>query len=478
MKIGSSAEFIDDCYIHPLKGSLPSTQTFKEIAHEIGYRQEPCNYILLILGNGSIEITDQELLRLKNVMNDTHSKVVYSDFRTFSDGKFTECECIDYQLGSVRDDFDFGQMVLISRNDFIDAENTILSSQVVEHAGFYQLILSLISLQFPTMFPPVTKVTHSDLTLPYHLNEFLYTYIPEAQTSSSQFDYVNPRNREVQIEYEKVCTNYLKSLGAFLDYRTLRSATACDVDRPVVASVVIPVYNRVRTIKDAIESALSQTCSFKYNVIVVDNHSTDGTTEAIDALAAEHQNLVHIIPEEMTLKIGGCWNKAVSSEQCGSYVVQLDSDDMYSGPDTLQSIVDAFKTQDCMAVVGSYQLTDFDLNILPPGIIDHKEWTPENGMNNALRINGFGAPRAFRRELLLAHPFPNTSYGEDYAMMLRISREYKLGRIYTSVYNCRRWSGNSDAALSREKINRNNLYKDRIRTIEILARFSLNNSKA
>ena len=238
--------------------------------------------------------------------------------------------------------------------------------------------------------------------------------------------------------------------------------------------MVIPVFNRVRTIRDAIRSALTQQTNFCFNILVVDNHSTDGTTAVIHELAQLDQRVVHIIPEETSLLIGGCWNKAVGSPLCGQYVIQLDSDDMYSGPTTLQQIVDAFAQQNCMAVVGSYRLTDFELNELPPGIIDHREWTPENGMNNALRINGLGAPRAFRRDLLLQYPLPNTSYGEDYAAMLRITREYRLGRIYDSLYDCRRWSGNSDAALSREKINRNNLYKDRIRTIELLARRSLN----
>ncbi len=275
----------------------------------------------------------------------------------------------------------------------------------------------------------------------------------------------------MQLEYEKVFTEHLKALGAQLDYQTMKAAEPLAGE--VSASVVIPVFNRVKTIQDAIRSALSQQTAFPFNVIVVDNHSTDGTTEAIAELAAQDPRVVHIIPEEDSLRIGGCWNKAVSSEACGPFVVQLDSDDIYSRPDTLQLMVSAFAEQDCMAVVGSYRLTDFNLQELPPGVIDHREWTVENGMNNALRINGLGAPRGFRRDLLLRHPLPNTSYGEDYAAMLRICREYRIGRIYESLYDCRRWSGNSDAALSREKVNRNNLYKDRIRSIELAARCKL-----
>ena len=250
----------------------------------------------------------------------------------------------------------------------------------------------------------------------------------------------------------------------------MKPATSLDSRSEVRASVVIPVFNRVKTIRDAVTSALSQHTSFPFNVIVVNNHSTDGTTEVLNDIAKADSRLVNIVPEEEMLKIGGCWNKAVSSPHCGDYIVQLDSDDIYSGTDTLQRMVDAFTEQDCMAVVGSYRLTDFNFQELPPGVIDHREWTPDNGMNNALRINGLGAPRGFRRDLLRQHPLPNTSYGEDYAAMLRICREYRIGRIYDSLYDCRRWSGNSDAALSREKINRNNYYKDRIRTIEILAR--------
>lgn len=435
-----------------IKKSLSTTADLVEVSNAL--QRSGDDYLLLQLSAGDVIISDLEILRLKNVLKDSGSNIVYSDFRVQNNvNDVTEAECIDYQVGSVRDDFDFGHLVIIRSKDFIETVSEIEKEDYLVYSGWYYLRL-LLSLK----------------TLPYHLNEFLYTYIPSEQNNSSQFDYVNPRNRDVQIEYEKVFTCFLKKFGAWTDYAKMKSATKLDSSAEVLASVVIPVYNRVKTIKDAVKSALAQECSFKYNVIVVDNHSTDGTFEAIEEIAKNDDRLIHIVPEELTLKIGGCWNKAVNSEHCGNFIVQLDSDDIYSGKDTLQRMVDAFTEQDCMAVVGSYRLTDFDLNELPPGVIDHKEWTAENGMNNALRINGLGAPRGFRRDLLREHPLPNTSYGEDYAAMLRICREYRIGRIFDSLYDCRRWSGNSDAALSREKINRNNLYKDRIRSIEIAAR--------
>lgn len=397
---------------------------------------------------GKFEMTEQEALRLQTVLEETEAPFLYADYRLNTPQGMEVCECIDYQAGSLRDDFDFGPLVII-RKDLLDKVTPLLDTSL-KYAQWYDLRLRLV-----------------EFGLPFHLNEVLYTFTKEEETETSQFAYVDPRNREAQIECEQVLTDWLHRQDADIDYTMLKAAEPLDEK---TASVVIPVYNRVRTIQDAIRSALAQQTDFPFNVIVVDNHSTDGTTEAIRELAAADQRVVHIIPKETTLKIGGCWNAAVSSSYCGEFVVQLDSDDLYSRSDTLQLIIDAFIKQDCMAVVGSYRLTDFNLQELPPGIINHREWTPENGMNNALRINGLGAPRAFRRMLLLRHPLPNTSYGEDYAAMLRISREYRIGRVYESLYDCRRWEGNSDAALSREKINRNNLYKDRIRTIELMAR--------
>lgn len=433
----------------------PLCSTGQLFALHQALRALDAQWVLLLLQEGSVELSPQELLRMLTVADDCGASMLYADFR--QDGE--RCECIDYQEGSVRDDFDFGPLVLMRQSCF----------DVLEVMADYR---------FAAWYALRLFGCASGHCLPFHLNEYLYTFRPASVQQSSQFDYVNPRNREVQLEYETVLTHWLTQEGGYISADTLLPAEpllTADNSRPM-ASVVIPVYNRVSTIGDAIRSALSQQTDFAYNVIVVDNHSTDGTTEVIAALARLDERVIHLIPEEDSLLIGGCWNKAVASDRCGHYVVQLDSDDLYSRPDTLQLIVSAFAEQNCMAVVGSYRLTDFDLNELPPGVIDHSEWTPENGMNNALRINGLGAPRSFRRQLLAAHPLPNTSYGEDYAAMLRITRQYRLGRIYESLYDCRRWSGNSDAALSRDKINRNNLYKDRIRTIELRARRAILNS--
>ena len=318
-----------------------------------------------------------------------------------------------------------------------------------------------------------------------HINECLYTEVETdcRKSGEKQFDYVDPKNREVQIEMEKICTEHLKRINAWLPpvcrgvdpekFGVSRLSDGLLEGYPVKATVVIPVYNRVRTVKDAVQSALSQICDFPFNVIVVDNHSTDGTTELLAELSEKDSRLMHRIPARRDLGIGGCWNLAVHDPECGEFAVQLDSDDVYSGVDTLSKIVKAFQEQDCAMVVGTYQMTDFNMNPIPPGVIDHKEWTEWNGHNNALRINGLGAPRAFWTPLLRTLNLPNTSYGEDYAIGLRISREYRIGRIYDVLYCCRRWEGNSDAALDVEKVNANNLYKDRIRTWELEARLRM-----
>jgi hypothetical protein len=443
-----------DCRYLEIDNPLLATPTLRRLFMSGAASNTP--YVFLNLTKGRIEITESELRRMQCVMEGVQAPMVYADYRE-ADG--TPHPLIDYQEGSLRDDFDFGPMVLLRLDDVFRA--IVDANTDYTRAAWYQMRLAM-----------------SRRALPFHLNERLYTYLPAEATQGSQFDYVDPRNRSVQLEYEAAVTYHLKMLGAYVDYTQLRSASDFvalqQAPEEVTASVVIPVYNRERTIEAAVRSALTQVADFPYNVLVVDNHSTDGTTDILRRLESEYADIatrLHlIVPEERHLLIGGCWNAAVASEHCGRYVVQLDSDDLYAAPDVLQRIVRAFREQDCMAVVGSYDLTDIDLKPLPPGLIDHREWTPQNGMNNALRINGLGAPRAFRRDLLRRHPLPNTSYGEDYATMLRISREFRIGRIYESLYHCRRWSGNSDAALPLERINANNYYKDKIRTIELEAR--------
>lgn len=457
-----------DCNFIRLSSSLSSTGQICRLLEAVVSASQP--FVLLQLTPGRIEITEQELLRMQSVLEDVDAPFLYGNYRRCGTS-VCEYHTITYQLGSVRDDFDFGALVMIRKTSLRQA----LARMKGEYrfAGWYQLRLLLC-----------------EESLPFHLDEVLYGFYPAEATTATQFDYVDPRNRAVQVEYEAVVTQYLKNISAWIDFASLES-TICSSDgdssdqdsaseqRPR-ASVVIPVYNRSNTIEDAVRSAMSQECDFSFNVIVVDNHSTDGTTERLSLLCKEYgkpeisPRLYHIVPEESSLKIGGCWNKAVGSEYCGRYVIQLDSDDVYSDRNTLARMVHAFEEQRCKAVVGSYRLTDFELNELPPGVIDHREWTSENGMNNALRVNGLGAPRGFCRDLLLRHPLPNTSYGEDYAAMLRICRQYAIGRIYEPLYNCRRWSGNSDAALSLERLNNNNFYKDQIRTIEIEARIRQN----
>lgn len=309
-----------------------------------------------------------------------------------------------------------------------------------------------------------------------HINEYLYTEIENDTRKSGEkiFDYVDPKNRAVQVEMEQVCTQHLKDVGAYLEPK-FKKIEFSQSNFEYEASVIIPVRDRIRTIADAINSVLSQKTKFKFNLIVVNNYSTDGTTEAIDKFVDER--LIHLIPENKELGIGGCWNAGVHHPKCGKFAIQLDSDDVYSDENTLQKIVDAFYDQNCAMVVGTYMLTDFDMKMIPPGIIDHKEWTPENGRNNALRINGLGAPRAFYTPLLREIKVPNTSYGEDYALGLYFSREHQIGRIYDVLYLCRRWDDNSDASLDIIKMNAHNTYKDRIRTWELKARIAFNKNK-
>lgn len=392
--------------------------------------------------------------RMLQVMQATGAAMVYADRYVIKNGQCEQAPTIDYQLGSLRDDFDFGAVVLLNTAALKEAASRM--DKDYHYAGFYDLRLKL-----------------SEKYQLVHINEYLYTEQEKdlRLSGQKQFDYVDPRNRERQIEMEQACTDHLKVIGAYLPPKF----TEVDFNQgnfPCEASVIIPVKNRVKTIVDAIQSVLTQQTGFDFNVIVIDNHSTDGTTESIDTLG--DKRIVHLIPERTDLGIGGCWNMGIHHQQCGKFAVQLDSDDLYSDNHTLQKIVDAFYQQQCAMVVGTYRMTDFDLQTLPPGIIDHKEWTPDNGRNNALRINGLGAPRAFYTPVIRQVGFPNTSYGEDYAVGLAISRHYQIGRIYDVLYLCRRWSGNSDAALDAFRVNANNLYKDRIRTWEVEARQTLN----
>ncbi len=414
------------------------------------------SYILLYTKDTPIDIGMYALERMVAVADDTRAGFLYADHYSLTAGGVRKQHpVIDYQQGSLRDDFDFGALMLFDSTVFKEA----VAAMDAEYrfAGFYDLRLRM-----------------SERTEIVHINEYLYTISEQdARTSGEKlFDYVNPKNREVQIEMETACTEYLKRIGGYLS-PTFASISFDEVPFDTEATVIIPVRNRVRTIEDAICSVLEQQTTFSYNLIIVDNHSTDGTTDLIRKYAKENPRVLHLIPEREDLGIGGCWNMGVHHPLCGKFVVQLDSDDVYSGPDTLQKIVDAFYTQRCAMVVGTYRMTDFNMNEIPPGVIDHKEWTPENGRNNALRINGLGAPRAFYTPVLRRIKLPNTSYGEDYALGLRISRMWQIGRIYEVLYLCRRWEDNSDAALDVVKMNGHNLYKDRIRTWELQARIAL-----
>lgn len=439
---------------------LCSTESLREIA--AGAEGE---YLLLYTKPSELILGMNAVRRMMSVASDTLADMVYADhYDRAEDGHLSPHPLIDCQPGALRDDFDFGGLILYRTSSFRQAVGEMSISR--QWGALYDLRLRMGNI--------------------VHINEYLYTQdiIDKRASGVRQFDYVDPKNRQVQIEMEQICTEHLKRVGAwicppmknadFMDMESIDKQIDKKGNFPVVASVIIPVYNRARTIRDAVMSALSQKCDFPFNVIVVDNHSTDGTTDILREIAAENQALVHIVPERDDLKIGGCWNLAVGSVHCGEFAVQLDSDDVYSGPDTLSKVVSAFRKEKCAMVIGTYMMTDFEMKPIPPGVIDHKEWTEENGMNNALRINGLGAPRAFWTPLLRQTGLPNTSYGEDYAAGLRISREWRIGRIYEVIYCCRRWEGNSDAALDIRRQNENNLYKDRIRTWELQARIAMN----
>jgi hypothetical protein len=382
--------------------------------------------------------------------------MVYSDYYDVLDGKNTPHPVIDYQMGSLRDDFDFGGITMYATKALKEAAKNF--PEEFEYAGLYQLRLAVSQNYEITRIP-----------------EFLYSAqsIDTRASGKKIFDYVDPKNRAVQIEMEKAATTHLKAIGGYLE-PIFAEVKFDEVNFPVEASVIIPVRNREKTIGDAIESVMMQKPDFKFNLIIVNNHSTDKTSSIIKGFAAKHDNIIHIVPEQNDLGIGGCWNLGVHNTQCGKFAIQLDSDDLYKDETTLSQIVETFYKENCAMVIGSYLMTNFELKEIPPGLIDHKEWTPDNGRNNALRINGLGAPRAFYTPVLRETNLPNTSYGEDYGVGLAISRNYQIGRIYNPVYLCRRWDGNSDASLSIEAMNKHNTYKDRLRTFELKARILKN----
>jgi len=444
-----SIESIEECEILYVD-NFNSSSTVSKIAE----RTEN-NFTMIINQDNEFSWGQFAVERFYGVANSTNAGMVYSDYYEVKNGEKVLHPVIDYQVGSLRDDFNFGYMLLFKPGllkSFSSKPNNY------PYAGIYGLRL-------------FTSVENEIIRIP----EVLYTTTePDTRKSGAkQFDYVDPRNREVQVDMEIACTNHLKQIGGYL------SPNFIEIDLQnekfeYEASVIIPIKNRVNTIADAITSVLSQKTKFSFNLIIVDNFSNDGTSEKIKEFMEKDERVIHLIPERNDLGIGGCWNEAIMDERCGKFAAQLDSDDIYAGDNTLQSIIDAFYEQKCGMVIGTYKMTDFNLTEIPPGIIDHKEWTSDNGRNNALRINGLGAPRAFYTPLLREIKVPNVSYGEDYAVGLAISRNYQIGRIYDPIYLCRRWEGNSDAELDIEKQNKYNIYKDRIRTIELLSRIEKN----
>ena len=441
----------------------------KVLAHQSDFASGPAvaglinatatDYLLLVVPGEQVRLGQRALERFLSVAENTGAGLLYSDFKDDQGESLTDHPLIDYQQGSIRDSFDFGSLMLISMRAAHEATRAHAEiDQRLQWAGLYDLRLK-VSID--------SKITR--------IPEPLYSRVPSDRRTSGerQFDYVDPRRRDYQREMEEVATEHLKRTGAYLA-PVFKSPARSDERFGVRASVIIPVRNRERTIREAVSSALSQKASFDFNVIVVDNHSTDRTTEILSSLSSEDNRLVHLKPQRTDLGIGGCWNEAIYSEHCGEHAVQLDSDDLYADERTLESVVAKFDEGNYAMVIGSYTIVNFDLEEIPPGLIDHREWTRENGRNNALRINGLGAPRAFYVPALRKIGLPNTSYGEDYAAALRISRDYEIGRIYESVYFARRWEGNSDAQLPLTTSNRYDAYKDYLRTVEILARKRIN----
>ena len=440
--------------VNVVEGNIKASATLKDIA-----AKATAPYTLLYLKGQFIKLGYLALDRMLALADITEAGMIYADhYNIAADGTRSEAPVIDYQAGSLRDDFNFGSVLLFRTESLKEAAKMMKADY--QAAGFYDLRLKL-----------------SEKYTLEHINEYLYSEVEldTRKTGEKLFDYVDPKNRASQIEMEQAATEYLKEVGGYLK-PGFRDVDITEGEFPVEMTVMIPVRNRIRTIRDAIDSALEQKTSFKYNVFVVENgpecHSTDGTTEAVDEYT--DPRLIHVVTERRDLCVGGSWNLAAHDPRCGRFIVQLDSDDVYLDENTLQKFYDAFQKQKVAMLIGSYVLTDINKNILPPGKIDHAEWTPENGRNNALRINGLGAPRAFFTPVLRSIPMPNVNYGEDYALGLAISRHYLIGRLYDPLYCCRRWDDNSDGDLSIEKENKNNTYKDRIRTWELQARIALN----
>ena len=416
-------------------------------------------YLALVTTAEQVSIDPDGLHRLLATAEESGAGLVYADYYSIAANVSSEHPVIDYLEGSLRDDFDFGPVVLLNSRFFSEALEEMGTSEHFAYAGWYAARLAL-----------------SRKTTFIRIAEFLTKRRKSETVGERQFDYVNPANRDVQIEMEAAVTSHLKRIGAYLS-PSFRNVERDDTHYPVVATIVIPVKDRAQTIGDALSSAAQQAASFPFNIIVVDNHSTDGTSERIEAAVRGDSRIIHLIPSREDLGIGGCWNEAINDSRCGKFAIQLDSDDLYAGPDALSRMVAKLVSGPFAMVVGAYRMTDFTLNEIPPGVISHAEWTPDNGRNNVLRVNGFGAPRGFTTRILRQHPMPNVSYGEDYAVGLAISREYQIGRIFDPIYLCRRWAGNSDANLDVVRANAHDRYKDSLRTSELQARRTLNASR-
>ncbi len=426
------------------------------------------DYFVIITKDTLIKLNQFSLERFISFAESYNASLVYSDYYDLAGDQKSPHPLQDYLPGSVRDNFNFGPLMFFVTKKVKEVMKRMGSLTQTNYAGLYELRLRLSTEFFERRnSTPIIRIP-----------EFLYSQVETDIRKSGEklFDYVDPKNRTAQIEMELIFTKFLKNINAHLKPK-FEKLPKENYEFPVKASVIIPVFNRVNTISDAVESVFNQKTDFSFNCIVVDNHSTDGTTEKLEQLSYKYPKLFHVIPESKTLGIGGCWNLAIFHERCGKYAIQLDSDDLYSDENTLQKIINLLERGKYAAVIGSYKMVNFNLEEIPPGIIDHREWTDNNGRNNALRINGLGAPRAFRTSILRSIKFPNVSYGEDYAVCLEITRKYRIGRIYEPIYLCRRWEGNTDSQLSIQAENQHNFYKDTIRTKEIFERIKYNRKK-